>query len=66
MGKQKQDSYNNLEYESVTDNKTFWKSIKPPFSKKSSTHNNVMLAEHDLILDKNENAAEVLNIFLSM
>ena len=36
------------------------------FPKKSSTHNKVMLAEHDLILDKNENAAEVLNIFLSM
>ena len=27
--------YNNLDHENVTDNKTFWKSIKPFFLKKA-------------------------------
>ena len=32
--KAKKDYYNNLDHENVTDNKTFWKSIKPFFLKK--------------------------------
>ena len=33
--KAKKDYYNNLDHENVTDNKTFWKYIKPLFSEKS-------------------------------
>ena len=33
--KAKKDYYNNLDHENVTDNKTFWKSIKPFFLKKA-------------------------------
>ena len=40
--KAKKDYYNNLDHENVTDNKTFWKSIKPLFSEKSSTHNKII------------------------
>ena len=61
--KAKKDYYNNLDHENVTDNKTFWKSIKPFFSEKGSTHNKITLVEQGLILDKNDNAAEVLNKF---
>ena len=32
--KAKKDYYNNLDHENVTNNKTFWKSIKPFFSEK--------------------------------
>ena len=39
----------------------FWKSIRPPSSEKSSTHNKITLAEPDLILNKSENVAEIPN-----
>ena len=52
-----------VDHENVTDNKTFWKSIKPVFSEKGSTHNKIALAEQDLILDKKDNVAYVLNNF---
>ena len=55
--------FNKQDHENVTDNKTFWKSIKPFFSEKGSTHNKITLVEQGLILDKNDNAAEVLNKF---
>ena len=47
--------YNNLDDDNVTDNKTFWKSIKPHFSEKSMTYNKITLVQQDLILDKNDN-----------
>ena len=40
--KAKKDYYNNLDHENVTDDKTFWKSIKPLFSEKGSTHNKII------------------------
>ena len=40
---------------------TFWKSIKPLFSGKGSAQNKLKLVEQDLILDKNDYVAEVLN-----
>ena len=55
--------YNNLNHENVTDKKTFWKSMKPCFSEKGSTHNKNTLVEQNLILDKNDNVAEVFNKF---
>ena len=60
--KAKKNYYNNLDHEDVTDNKTFWKFIKPFFSEKSSTHNRITLVEQELTLDKND-VAEVLNNF---
>ena len=59
----KKDYYNNLDHENVTDNKTFWKFIKPVFSEKSSTHSKITLVEQRLTLGKNDNVAEVLNNF---
>ena len=64
--KVKKDYYNDVDHENVTDNKTFWKSIKPLFSEKSSIHNKITLVEQDIILDKNDNVADVLNNFLPM
>ena len=57
--KAKKDYYNNLDHENVSENKTFWKSIKHFFSEKGSTQNKITLVEQDLILDKNDNVAEV-------
>ena len=39
--KAKKDYYNNLDHENVTDNKTFWKSVKPLFSEKGLIHNKI-------------------------
>ena len=61
--KPKKDYYNNLDHENVTDNKAFWKSIKPFFSEKGSTHEIITLVEQDLILYRNDNVAEALNKF---
>ena len=55
--------YNNLDHQNVTDNKTFWKSIKSLSSEKGSTPNKIKLVPQDLTLDKHDNAAEVLNKF---
>ena len=43
--KAKKDYYNSLDHETFTDYKTFWKSIKPLFSEKGSTHNKTTLVE---------------------
>ena len=48
------------DHENVTDNKTFWKSVKPLFSEKGLIHNKIT---SNLILDENNNIAEVLNKF---
>ena len=61
--KAKKDYYNNLDHENVTDNKTFWKSIKLCFSEKDSAHNKITLVEQDLILDKKDNVVEVIDKF---
>ena len=61
--KSKKGYYSNLDHENVTNNKTFWKSIKPLFSEKGFTHNKSTLVKQDLILDKNDNVAEVLKKF---
>ena len=65
VGKAKKDYYNNLDHQNNIDNKTFWKFIKPLFSEKSSTHNKITFVKQGLILDKNDNVAEVLNNFFT-
>ena len=52
---------NNLVHKSVTDDNTFWKSIKPLLAKENSTNNKITLVEQDSLLNKNGNVAEVLN-----
>ena len=52
---------NNLVHKSVTDDNTFWKSIKPLLTKENSTNNKITLVEQDSLLNKNGNVAEVLN-----
>ena len=64
--KAKKDYYHNLDHENVTDNKNFWKFIKPLFPEKSSTHNKIALVEQDLTLDKIIMLQRFLIIFLSM
>ena len=59
--KTKTDYYNNLDHKKVVDNKLLWKYIKPHFSDKSSSFNDITLVEKDLITDQNEEIAKTFN-----
>ena len=65
--------YNNLNSASITNNKTFWKNVKPMFSDKKTTNININLIDNnDIITDDNkiakcfktffENTVKELNI----
>ena len=63
--KAKKDYYNNLDHKKVTDNKSFWKTVKPLFSDKSSSLPKFTLIENELQLNDDENISSVLNYFFS-
>ena len=48
-------SYSNLDEKKVTDNKTFWKTIKPFFSDKIVSRVKVTLIEEDEIVESDIN-----------
>ena len=63
--KAKKDYYKNLDHKKVTDNKSFWKTVKPQFSDKSSSLSKFTLIENELQLNDDENISSVLNDFFS-
>ena len=65
LRKSKKSYYNNLNVKSVTDNKLFWKSVKPCFSEKSPIDKKITLIENDKIVSKEDEVAESCNVFFS-
>ena len=57
--------YNNLDIKSFTDNKKFWKSIKPLFSDKHFTPNKITLLDGNYIISKDAEVAEMFNDYFS-
>ena len=57
--------YSNLDEKKVTDNKTFWKTIKPFLSNKIVSREKVTLIEKDKIVESDVNTAQILNTFSS-
>ena len=55
--------FNNLNPSFVTDNKLFWKTIKPFFSNKGNYGSQVKLVEKDEVLQDDELIAKELNNF---
>ena len=56
--------YNDLNPTSISDNKTFWKNVKPMYSEKKTSNTNINLVEnHDVISDDNKIAGCFNNIF---
>ena len=55
----KKDYYNNLNISHVTDNKKFWKTVKPVFSNKPRQSKRIVLVDNDDIIS---NEAESLSI----
>ena len=47
----------------MSDNKLFWKTVKPFFSNNGSHRGNIKLAEGDKLLQNDRQAAEELNNF---
>ena len=63
--KSKRDYCNNLDNRNVTDNKLFWKTIKPFFSDKGPLREKITLIENDEIIGNNKEIFEVSKKFFS-
>ena len=57
--------YSKLDEKKVTDNKTFWKTIKPFLSDKILSREKVTLIEEDEIIEGDLNTTQILNTFFS-
>ena len=57
--KERKNYYENLEINKITDNKKFWKTIKPFFSDKGSTFSNISIVENNSIVSDDREVAEI-------
>ena len=63
MRKEKNKYYENIEMRNISDNKKFWKTIKPFFSDKSITSEKITSIEKGEIISKDSRIAEIMNNF---
>ena len=63
--KEKKRYYNNLDTKLITDNKKFWKTVKPMFSDKHVSNNKITLLEGDEIISRDKEVAETFNSFFT-
>ena len=61
LGNAKLHYYSNLKPSSITGNKTFWKSVKPFFSEKVMSAENITLVEKNIICGNDGKVSEILN-----
>ena len=59
----KRDYYNKLDINLVTDNRKFWKTVKPALSDKCQSNNKIVLVEDDEIISDDTEVAEIFNSF---
>ena len=59
LKRSKKDFYNNLNVEEVTDNKHFWKIIKPNFTDKILKDEKIILAEDDKVVTPEMDLAKI-------
>ena len=57
----KREYFENLNTNSVNNNKTFWKTIKPFFTDKNKQNGNILLVENNEIIMDNKINAEIMN-----
>ena len=65
LRKSKSEYFGNPNEKKISDNKTFWKTIKPFLSDKITSTQKIKLIEKEEIIMGNDNTAEVLNTFFS-
>ena len=59
--------YNNLDVKLITDNKKFWKTVKPLFSDQIKTQSKKVLVENDEVISDDHQVAEVFsNYFVTV
>ena len=63
--KQKKQYYKNLDIRKITDNRTFWKYVKPAFSEKSTKTDKITLIENNEILSEDNKISEIFNTYFS-
>ena len=63
--KERKKFYENLDKKSVTDNKLFWKTMKPFFSDRGLRDSGITLVEGDEIISEEKEVAETLNNFFA-
>ena len=65
LRKSKREYYSNLDVKNITDNKTFWKTVKRFLSDKVTSTQKITLIENDKIVKNDNDTARVLNTFFS-
>ena len=61
LNQAKKNYYENLNPKLITDNRKFWKAIKPSFSEKTRTSSNYILYDEEKIVDNENEVAEKFN-----
>ena len=61
----KKNYFANIKISSITDDKKFWKTVKPLFSDKSSHRQKINLVENDTTLNDNQVVAEAFNNYFN-
>ena len=59
--KAKREYFDNLSLSNITDNKHFWKTVKPFFTNKQHKNPKIILVENDEIINDNKKNAEIMN-----
>ena len=65
LKKTKRNYFSNLNTKRVVDNKKFWKTVKSPFSDKSSNFESIPLVENDSIISDDNEVANIFNEYFS-
>ena len=60
--KAKYEFFEHLNHKLITDNKTFWKNVKPCFSDKVPTNKSITLLEKNVIVTEPVKCAEIFNL----
>ena len=61
----KKDYYKGLDIKNLTDNRKFWRSVKPLFNDKVKTSSTIVLMENDEVVSEDRAVANILNDYFS-
>ena len=64
LKKEKKNYFENLDTKNISDNKTFWKTVKPLLSNKCRLPVNVTLVKENDAISNNSRIADIFNEFL--
>ena len=64
--KERKKFYDNLNLKEFTDNKNFWKTVKPFLSEKTNSSYKITLVEEDKIISEDKQVSEILNCFFQI